>query len=167
MACLLAHLANLFIDSLNSHTLDFADGYTIQSHLIIRGTLLLLGDHALLHLFLGEKTSLARLVKPSFEPFIFAFCIVLLRDIQRCGRHADLIFNALNLVLLHLLGYGRSQILRTVLLLISLLLLLNFRGLIVNPINSLSESGRMLTLFRSARCRVSLAKPWLRWVHSE
>jgi len=134
MACLLAHLANLFIDGLDSYTFDFADGDTIQSHLVIGGTLLFLRDHALLHLLsLGEKTSLARLIKPSLKSFIFALCIVLLGDIQCCGRHAHLVFNALNLVLLHLLGDSGTQILRTVLLLVTQLLLLDFSGFIVNP----------------------------------
>ena len=82
MACLLAHLANLFIDGLDSYTFDFADGDTIQSHLVIGGTLLFLRDHALLHLLsLGEKTSLARLIKSRLKSFIFALCIVLLGDI--------------------------------------------------------------------------------------
>lgn len=82
MACLLAHLANLFIDGLDSYTFDFADGDTIQSHLVIGGTLLLLRDHALLHLLsLGEKASLARLIKSRLKSFIFALCIMLLGDI--------------------------------------------------------------------------------------
>jgi hypothetical protein len=133
---LLAHLTDLFVNSLDGDALNLADRDAIECHLILVGCRFVLGVfHALLHLSLSEEASLARLVEPSFKSFVLTFGVVHVYDVESGVSHADLVCNPLNFMLFHLLGDGSAQILGAVLLLVPDLLLLNFSGLVVNPKN--------------------------------
>ena len=129
---LLAHLADLLVHSLHGDWLDLSHWHAINRLLVLLGLRLVLRVlETLLHLFVCKVASLARFVKPSLETLILARSHVTLRDVESGVLHGDLVVDALNLVLLHLLGDCGAQVLGPILGLVLELLNLDIGGLVI------------------------------------
>jgi hypothetical protein len=154
--CLLTHLSDLLVYSLNSDRLDVTNRYTINRLLILLLIVLnLCIPQSLLHLLMSKVASLTCFIESSFKTFVFAFVDMVICDVECSMSHMYFVLNSLYFMFLHFLSNSGSQVFRSVHHFIFQLLLLNFGWFIVNSKLEIQWLKALLTLFQSGLCRFS------------
>jgi hypothetical protein len=136
----LAHGTDSFVIGLNSYTLDFANGDSVDGLRVGRALVCSQSFPLVcLNCLLCEEASHFGLHEASFLALILANLLVVLHNFDGSVGLAHLVFNSLELVFLHLAGDSCAEVFRAGFLFVTLLLELDLDRFFVD--STASENG--------------------------